>query len=74
MVGDLTGGTANPWDFIPDGVVDGSDLIVCARCYGSWPQATPPLKWHPNCDITNDNVIDGSDLIIVARHYGESDP
>jgi parallel beta-helix repeat protein len=77
MIGDLTGGTADPWDFIPDGVVDGSDLIVCARCFGSWqppPPLPPTMRWHPNCDITNDNVIDGSDLIIVARHYGESDP
>jgi hypothetical protein len=77
MVGDLTGGTANPWDFVPDGVVDGSDLIVCARCYGSWqppPPLPPTMRWHPNCDITNDNVIDGSDLIIIARHYGQSDP
>jgi hypothetical protein len=74
MVGDLTGSTGNPWDFISDGKVDGSDLIVVSRCFGSSPASPPSMKWHPNCDITNDNVIDGSDLIIVARHYGETDP
>lgn len=74
MVGDLTGGTPNSWGFVPDGTVDGSDIIVVSRCYGSYPGAAPPMKWNANCDINNDNVIDGSDLIIVSRHYGQSDP
>jgi hypothetical protein len=73
MVGDLTGGSANAWDFVPDGVVDGSDLSIVARCFGSWPAAKPPLIWNPNCDVNNDGVVDGSDLAIVARHFGEYD-
>jgi hypothetical protein len=72
MVGDLT--NYGLWPFVPDGKVDGSDLIVCSRCYGSNPTSPPPLKWDPNCDITNDNKIDGSDLIIVAHAYGTKDP
>ena len=72
MVGDLTGAPGHSgWDFVPDGYVDGSDLIVVARCFGSYPGAPPPLTWNTNCDITNDGSIDGSDLIIVARHFGE---
>jgi parallel beta-helix repeat protein len=71
MVGDLTGKTTNPWDFVPDEKVDGSDLIVVSRCFGSSPTTPPPMIWNPNCDITNDNVVDGSDLIIVSKHFGE---
>jgi parallel beta-helix repeat protein len=73
-LGDLTGGTLNSWDFVPDGTVDGSDLIVVAQCFGSYPGAPPPYKWNANCDLNNDGVVDGSDLIIVARHFGESNP
>ena len=72
-VGDLCG-TGNAWDFVPDGVVDGSDLSIVAKCYGSWPGAQPPMIWNANCDVNNDGVVDGSDLAIVARHFGESDP
>lgn len=73
IVGDLTGGSSNIWDFIPDGTVDGSDLIILARCYGSWPETPPPHKWNANCDINNDGVVDGSDLITVARYFGKND-
>jgi hypothetical protein len=73
MVGDLCG-TGNAWDFVPDGVVDGSDLAIVAKCYGSWPGAQPPMIWNANCDVTNDGVVDGSDLAIIAKHFGESDP
>jgi hypothetical protein len=72
MIGDLTNYLL--WPFVPDGKSDGSDLIVCSRCYGSNPTSPPPLKWDPNCDITNDGKIDGSDLIIVAHAYGTKDP
>jgi cell wall-associated NlpC family hydrolase len=74
MVGDLTGGGHSVWDFVPDGAVDGSDLIVAAMCFGSYPGVPPPYKWNANCDITNDGSIDGSDLIIIARHFGEISP
>ena len=74
MVGDLTGGSENPWDFVPDGVVDGSDLSIVAKCYGSWPEAQPPMIWNANCDVNNDGVVDGSDLAIIAKHFGEADP
>jgi parallel beta-helix repeat protein len=70
MAGDLTGGGHGMWD--PDSTVDGSDIILVARCFGSYPGAPPPLTWFANCDITNDNAVDGSDLIIVARHFGQS--
>jgi hypothetical protein len=71
IIGDLTGGSANPWDFVPDGVVDGSDLSIVAKCFGSWPGALPPMIWNANCDVNDDGVVDGSDLAIVAKHFGE---
>jgi parallel beta-helix repeat protein len=75
MVGDLTGAPGHSvWDFVPDKYVDGSDLIVVARCFGSWPGAPPPMRWNANCDINNDGSVDGSDLIIVARHFGQTSP
>jgi parallel beta-helix repeat protein len=74
MVGDLTGGSANAWDFVPDGVVDGSDLSIVSKCFGSWPGAQPPMIWNANCDVNNDGVVDGSELSIVARHFGEGGP
>jgi parallel beta-helix repeat protein len=71
MVGDLTGGTSSPWDFVPDGKCDGKDIGVVARCYGSKPGSLPPEIWNANCDVNNDGKIDGKDIAIVARHYGE---
>jgi len=72
LVGDLTGAPGhNLWDFVPDGSVGGSDIIVVARCFGSYLGAPPPMVWNANCDITNDAVIDGSDLIIITRHFGD---
>jgi hypothetical protein len=74
MVGDLTGGGHSVWDFVPDGYVDGSDLIAVAMCFGSYPGAPPPYRWNANCDITNDGSIDGADLIMIARHFGQTSP
>jgi hypothetical protein len=74
MVGDVTGGTPNPWDFVPDGKCDGKDIGVVARCYGSKPGSVPPEIWYANCDVNNDGKCDGKDIAIVARHYGEKDP
>ena len=74
IVGDLTGGTPNSWDFVPDGKVSGVDVSVVARCFGSWPEATPPMRWEPNCDLNNNGHVDGTDVATVARHFGEADP
>jgi parallel beta-helix repeat protein len=73
-VGDLTGGSANAWDFVPDGVVDGKDISIVCLCFGSSPTTLPPVRWNPNCDINNDGVVDGKDIAIVAAHFGEKDP
>ena len=74
MVGDLTGGTPNPWDFVPDGKVDGKDIAIVALCFGSAPGCLPPYIWNPNCDVDNDAKIDGKDIATVALHFGHADP
>jgi hypothetical protein len=63
-------------DINGDGTVDGSDLIIVARAFGSYgpnylyPGSPPHPRWNLDCDINEDNVIDGSDLVVVARHFG----
>ena len=77
MVGDLTCGTPDPWDFAPDGVVDGSDLYCITAGYGAYPGISVGPQypiWHPNSDITGDEAIDGDDLYHITSHYGEADP
>jgi hypothetical protein len=74
MVGDLTGGSANLWDFVPDGKCDGKDISVAARCFGGYPGCSPPLIWNANCDVNNDGKVDGKDIATVARHFGEYTP
>jgi hypothetical protein len=51
-----------------DGKVDGRDLIIMARAFGTFPGYT---LWNPDADINNDGKVDGRDLVIVARHFGE---
>ena len=75
IVGDLTGGTPNLLDFVPDGKVDMKDIGVVARFFG---QNVPPAP--ANCDITGptrgvpDDKIDMRDIGLVARHFGDSYP
>jgi hypothetical protein len=71
MVGDITGGTSNPYDFVPDGIVDITDIATVAKCYGS---QYPDPSYKPNCDINNDGTIDIWDIARVAKNYGKTDP
>jgi hypothetical protein len=72
LFGDITGGTPNLLDFVPDGKVDMKDIGVVARFWG---QNVPPAP--PNCDITGptagvpDAKVDMRDVGAVARHFGE---
>jgi hypothetical protein len=60
---------AGPLSFqrAPDLSVDGSDLIIAAMAFGSFPGQS---RWNPNADITGDFSVDGSDLIQIARNFG----
>lgn len=74
MIGDLTGGTGNVWDFVPDGKCDGKDISLISKCFGSYYGCLPPLTYNLNCDLFNRHKIDGKDIATVARHFGEFDP
>ena len=71
-VGDLTGGTPNPYDFVPDGKVLIDDVSVVAKCFA---QKAPPAP--ANCDVTGPTigVPDGKilidDVATVAKHFGQ---
>jgi hypothetical protein len=71
-VGDLTGGTPNPYDFVPDGKVLIDDVAVVAKCFA---QKAPPAP--ANCDVTGptltvpDGKIQIDDVATVAKHFGQ---
>jgi hypothetical protein len=73
IVGDVTG-VGSLWNFVPDGKCDGKDITAFALCFGSHPGSPPPLRWEPNCDMTNDGKVDGKDITVVALHFGQHDP
>jgi len=66
MPGDITGATNN----IPDGIVDGIDIAVVCRAYGSEPGDE---NWNPDADINNDGIIGGIDVATVCRQFGKTD-
>jgi hypothetical protein len=64
MVGDITG----PTQFVPDGKVDGRDIALVAKYFGS------VSGYPPNVDIYEDGKIDGRDIAIVSKYFGTVDP
>lgn len=72
IFGDITGGTPNLLDFVPDGQVSMKDVGTVARFFG---QNVPPAP--PECDVTGpnafvpDGTVDMRDVGAVARHFGE---
>ena len=73
--GDLTGGSSNPYDFVPDGKVLIVDISVVARFFG---QKVPPAS--ANCDVTGptltvpDGRIQIDDVATVSKRYGQRYP
>ncbi len=71
-IGDLTGGTPNALDFVPDGKVDITDVAITAKFFG---QKVPPAP--ANCDVSGseiglpDGKIDITDVATVAKHFGQ---
>jgi hypothetical protein len=71
-VGDLTGGTPNALDFVPDGKVDITDVAITAKFFG---QKVPPAP--ANCDVSGttvgvpDGKVDITDVATVAKHFGQ---
>jgi lysophospholipase L1-like esterase len=57
-----------PGDLNHDGIVDGTDLLLFAPCFGAH-------RYDPNfqlaCDLNGDGIVDGRDLAILAFNFGK---
>ena len=68
LVGDLNG----------DGKVDGEDLAIAAKAFGSYGpnyvhQGSPAhSRWNPIADAWTDNLINGRDLLTIAENFGKT--
>jgi len=62
-----------PWKQIPgdvnkDGKVDGKDIAIVAKAFGS--DSSNP-RWNPQADLNQDNKIEGKDIVLVAKNFGK---
>ncbi len=60
-----------PGDVNCDGKVDGKDIALVARSFGSWPGCPPPLWWNARCDVNDDGKVDGKDISAVSKLNGK---
>jgi len=73
LLGDITGETPNPYEFISDGKVDIKDIAIIAKYFG---QNVPPAP--PECDISGptlgmpDGKIDIRDVALAAINFGKT--
>jgi ABC-type transport system substrate-binding protein len=58
---------SNPPYPVPDFKVDGRDIAVASKAFGTRP-GDP--RWSPIADITGDYKIDGKDLARIAKRFG----
>lgn len=61
---------ALPGDTNGDKKVDGKDIAIIARGFGS---SAGQGRYTPNADINGDGKIDGKDIVIVAKNFGKID-
>ncbi|MEM2111450.1 MAG: dockerin type I domain-containing protein [Candidatus Bathyarchaeia archaeon] len=59
LIGDVNG----------DGKVDGKDLAIASKAFGTKPG--DPL-WDPRADVNQDNKIDGKDIAIISKNFGQT--
>jgi hypothetical protein len=55
-----------PGDVNYDGKVDGIDIVIVSRAFGS---TFGGVGWNPRADLNDDGKVDGIDLVIVARLF-----
>jgi len=69
--------TIKIYDITGDGKIDGRDLIIVSRAFGSYgpnyyyPGSPPTQGWNPIADVTGDNKVDGRDLLPMSRNFGK---
>jgi acyl-CoA thioesterase-1 len=56
-----------PGDINLDGIVDGSDLIQLAYCFGAHRFDS---RFRLECDLNGDGIVDGLDLAVLAANFG----
>ena len=56
-------------DINNDGKVDGKDIAIAAKAFGTRPG--DPL-WDPRADVNFDNKVDGKDIAIIAKDFGQT--
>jgi len=54
-------------DINRDGIVDGEDLMILGRAYGS---SSGSSRWNADADLDGDGDVDGSDMEILKTNYG----
>jgi parallel beta-helix repeat protein len=60
-----------PGDVNMDGKVDGGDVILAARAFGSCPGYP---SWNAVADENEDDRIDGTDIVLICRNFGKAYP
>jgi len=59
----------DPCDLNEDGKVDGRDIAIVAKAFGSFAGPPPHDRWNATADVTLDDRVDGRDIIRVASHF-----
>jgi len=55
-------------DVNKDGKVDGKDIAIAAKAYGTKPGDE---YWDPRADLNKDDRVDGKDLAIISKNFGQ---
>jgi hypothetical protein len=66
------------WDLDGEGKVNGEDLIIEAKAFGSYgpnflyPGSPASPGWNATYDFNGDGQVNGADLVLLAKHFGQT--
>jgi hypothetical protein len=55
-------------DINGDGRVDGKDIAIASKAFGTKPG---DLLWDPRADVNSDGRVDGKDIAIISKSFGQ---
>jgi peptide/nickel transport system substrate-binding protein len=61
-----------PYDTNYDGTIDGKDISICSKAFGSDPGPPVHPRWCFRADVNNDRICDGKDLSYVCKLFGKT--